>query len=349
MKREAKIKMFKDLFAPKSGEKVLFLIDIPHGDILDNDGWRERREMAQEWKKTFDELGVETGFTVDMLEYEATGMHNSPLPKHVVDAATTSHLVIAMTEYSASSSLLPISRAEGTITRCVSMPGAERRMENTAFTADYSDVKTYAVALETMLTKAIGAEILFSTGDRLYIDLRNRTAEADTGECTSPGDCINFPSGEGYIAPYEAVGDEVNKFGYSKTQGVLPVDYNGELVTYVIEQNRIVDIVGAGKKVEEMSTFFSENETRRNIAELGVGCNPEAVITGNILEDEKVGLHIAYGMSTHLNGKVKSDTHLDICYSKGCPVEGTTVTLIDADGSTIELIRDAILRYELLK
>jgi len=44
-----------------------------------------------------------------------------------------------------------------------------------------------------------------------------------------------------------------------------------------------------------------------------------------------------------------SDTHQDICYSKGCPVEGITVTLINKDGSKTEIIRDAMLRYELLK
>ena len=98
-----------------------------------------------------------------------------------------------------------------------------------------------------------------------------------------------------------------------------------------------------------MRDFFAGNNTRRNIAELGIGCNPNAVITGNILEDEKVGLHIAYGMSTHLGGKIKSDIHVDICYSKGCPVEGATVVLTHKDGSKTELIQDAMLRYELLE
>jgi hypothetical protein len=54
-------------------------------------------------------------------------------------------------------------------------------------------------------------------------------------------------------------------------------------------------------------------------------------------------------MSTHLGGKVESDMHMDIVYAKGCPIEGTTVTLINADGTKIELIRDAILQYDLLK
>jgi len=41
--------------------------------------------------------------------------------------------------------------------------------------------------------------------------------------------------------------------------------------------------------------------------------------------------------------------HEDLCYSKGCLVEGTSVVLRNADGSTTELIRNALLRYELLR
>ena len=49
--------MFNDVFAPKSGEKVLFLVDIPHNDIKDNKNWKERRKMAKEWYDTFNEIG----------------------------------------------------------------------------------------------------------------------------------------------------------------------------------------------------------------------------------------------------------------------------------------------------
>ena len=107
---------------------------------------------------------------------------------------------------------------------------------------------------------------------------------------------------------------------------------------------------GEGKKADEMRAYFKENDTRRNIAELGIGCNPKAVVTGSVLEDEKVGgLHIAYGLSSHLGGKVNSDVHQDICYPKGAPIEAKTLTLIHKDGSKTELIKDAMLRYDLLK
>ena len=76
----------------------------------------------------------------------------------------------------------------------------------------------------------------------------------------------------------------------------------------------------------------------------------KAKITGNILEDEKAGgLHIAYGTSVHLGGKIESDIHQDICYSKGLPIEARSLILINNDGTKTELIKNALLRYKILK
>ena len=350
MREEEKIKMFKDVFAPKSGENILFLIDIPHDDIQDTEVWKDRREMAKEWYTSFKNMGSGEGFNVDMLEFNATGLNNTPIPKDIIDRAGKSDLFIAMTEFSGSSSFMPMCRKEGSTTRGASMPGVERRMEKSAFLANYADVKVYANSIKNMLTNAIAAEVLFSTGDRLFLDLRNRYGKADEGDCSKPGQCINFPSGEGYIAPYEAAADEIDKYGESKTEGILPDTQHGSIIKYKVKNNRIVDVLGEGKKQDEIRAFFKENDSRKNIAELGVGCNPKAIVTGNILEDEKVGgLHIAYGMSTHIGGTVKSDMHQDICFPKGAPVEATTLTLINNDGSKIDLIKNTELRYDLLK
>ena len=103
---EEKIKLFNDVFAPKNGEKILILIDIPHNDIKDTKKWSDRREMAQDWFNIFNKMGEEKGFSVDWKEFEATGIHNTPIPAEIVNEVKNSNLVIAMTEYSASSSLL---------------------------------------------------------------------------------------------------------------------------------------------------------------------------------------------------------------------------------------------------
>jgi len=349
MKSEEKIKLFKDVFAPKNGEKVLFLIDTPHDDIVDNEIWQDRREMAKEWYTSFKNMGDEEGFSVGMQEYDATGVHNTPISQEIVDNAGNYNLVIAMTEFSASSSFLPLRNRKDLNVRCASMPCVERRMEETAFRADYSKVQIYANNIKKMLTKAIGAEVVFSTGDRLFIDLRNRNGLADGGTCTQAGQFINFPSGEGYIAPYEGIDDEVNEFGESKTEGILPDNQHGDLIRYRVKNNKIVEVLGEGENVEKMRRFFEKDDSHRNIAELGVGCNPKAVVTGNILEDEKVsGLHIAYGMNIHMGGKVKSDMHQDICFPKGLLGAAKTLTLINEDGSKIELIKDGELKYDLI-
>jgi leucyl aminopeptidase (aminopeptidase T) len=345
-----KIKLFNDVFAPKSGENILFLVDLPHDNIKDNKKWADRRDMAKDWFETFKKMGDKKGFSVEIFNYNATGLHNTPLSKEILDLARKKDLVIAMTEFSASSSLFKLSNEKNAKVRCASMPTIEKRMEKTALKADYKQVQRDAASLEKILEKADSAVVNFSTGDRIYLDLRNRIAKREAGDCTKPGQCINLPSGEAWKVPYEASPDEIDEFGESKTEGIIPQNVDGELIRYKIKNNRIVEIIGEGEKAEEMRKFFSENETRRNIAEFAIGCNPDAIVTGNILEDEKCsGLHIGYAMSTQLGGKVKSDMHEDIVFTKGCPIEATKVTLINKDGTTTEIIRNAEIDYDLLK
>ncbi len=348
MQKEERMKMIKDVFAPKPGEKVLIFYDIPHDDIKDNDGWKESRQMANEWYDTFKEMGSNEGFLVDILKYNSPGLHNTQLSQEIIDEISKYNLAIVFMEFSISSSLIKICKAKNSITRAAGLH-PEKRMEDGVFKANYPEVKKYAISIKNILTKAIGAEIVFSSGDFLFVDLRNRFGYSDEGDCTKTGQYINFPSGEGFIAPYEASCEEINEFGDSKTEGIWPVSYKGVLLNYAVKNNKIVNIIGKGPMADEARKFYSENDSRRNIAELGIGCNPKAIVTGNVLEDEKVGLHIAYGTSTHFGGKVQSDTHLDIVYAKGCPIEGKSLKLVYEDGSKIELVINGMLRYDLLK
>lgn len=349
MNQTQKMKLFKDVFAPKPDEHVLFLIDLPHDDLTDSTMWRDRRQMAAEWKSMFDAMGQKKDFSVSIKTYSATGVNNAPLPKNILELVKQSNLVIAMTEFSATASLASLCQKKGSITRCVSMPGVERRMEHTSFQADYRKVKKYAIALKKILDKSTGARISFSTDDSLFIDLRNRTAGADTGECIKTGQAINFPSGEGFKAPYEATDDEIKQFGKSKTEGILPIYDNQDILKAEVQENQITAVRGVSQKDNDLNQFFSDNPTRRNIAELGIGCNPKAKVIGNILEDEKVpGLHIAYGTSSHLGGNITSDIHQDICFPKHAPVEATSLILMTKEDDEIELIVEGQLQFELL-
>ncbi|KKM12395.1 hypothetical protein SY88_04450 [Clostridiales bacterium PH28_bin88] len=50
-----------------------------------------------------------------------------------------------------------------------------------------------------------------------------------------------------------------------------------------------------------------------NLAEMGIGTNERAIVTGNILEDEKVmgTVHVAFGDNKGLGGTVEAGIHLD--------------------------------------
>jgi leucyl aminopeptidase (aminopeptidase T) len=156
---------------------------------------------------------------------------------------------------------------------------------------------------------------------------------------------INLPSGEAYIAPYEGeISDQI-----SLTEGFIPMSY-GEIVVHLqIAENQVVKVVSDIHVADDLREWFAVDPARRNVAELGLGCNDKAIITGNILEDEKVfGVHIAYGRSDHTGGVVGVDdfrdpanvVHQDVVYPFGGEIEVTSLILEYEDGTTEALIRD---------
>ena len=61
----------------------------------------------------------------------------------------------------------------------------------------------------------------------------------------------------------------------------------------------------------ELLTAHGDHGT--NVAELGIGTNERAVLTGNLLEDEKIlgSCHVAFGASAAIGGTVQVPIHLD--------------------------------------
>jgi leucyl aminopeptidase (aminopeptidase T) len=88
----------------------------------------------------------------------------------------------------------------------------------------------------------------------------------------------------------------------------------------------------AGERLLELLQAHGEDGT--NVAELGIGTNEKAILTGNLLEDEKIlgTAHVAFGASAAIGGTVQVPVHLD------CVVMRPTVTV---DGR--EIVRDGDL------
>lgn len=346
-------KLFVDVFHPEFGENILIVVDHPHGNLQDdNDAWKARREMAAEWHQQIASLAQGKGFhLLPLLSYPATGRHNADLPINageplsLHEALKKATLAIALTEYSASAFMANWSKSKQDF-RCASMPGASRSMEKTALAADYREVARRCAIVKNKFQGVTAAEVEFSTGHRCYFDLRYRQALKDDGQLPRNASerLINLPSGEVYIVPYEGERDN----DPSKTAGEIPVAKNGEIIIFQVAENTISEVQGNSQIAQEWNRFFQQDPARRNIAELAIGCNPWAVVWGNVLEDEKAGFHWAYGRSDHLGGTMSVDKfksketvcHDDIVYAKDSPIQVVDLKFVHSDGKIEEIIRN---------
>ncbi|MBV9732484.1 MAG: aminopeptidase, partial [Verrucomicrobia bacterium] len=76
----------------------------------------------------------------------------------------------------------------------------------------------------------------------------------------------------------------------------------------------VARIVSTSEAARELGRQLSVHGPKAyNIAELGVGTNDRAMVSGNILEDEKVlgTVHIALGNNASMGGTVNVPIHLD--------------------------------------
>jgi hypothetical protein len=346
------LKLLQDVFAPDDQDTAIVMVDEPADPSDDNEDWKGRRAMAEEWLEHLKLLGVRTW---PLLTYTATGTNNGDLPKHgkqndvpvpMERTLCTATLIIAMTRYSATAPLSMLTRRHPDI-RAASMPNVLKRMEKSALAADYKQVARKAGTLAKWLAESESCRVIFSTGHELTMDLRYRVPHADDGMCLRDKQgfrVINLPSGEAFIVPYE--GEKENE--PSRTSGQIPLFWKGHIYTLDVERNRIGAIEGEGPDRNWLQSHFDVDPARRNIAELGLGCNDRAIITGNVLEDEKAGFHWAYGRSEHLGGVTGPDkfskpehvVHHDVVYAKGCPIEIAILDLINAAGQARAVIRN---------
>jgi len=340
-------KLFIDVFDPQAGETAAVFVDLPHGELRDNDAWQARRAMAERWHTALAEFGAERGFAVlSLITFEATGTNNGQLPANGMQAGTPvileeigarATLLLAMTEFSATAPLIGWAKRFPEL-RAASMPKVAPQMESTALAADYAQVARSCERLREHLAKSQTAEIEFSNGDQFVLDFRFRVAEADDGYLhrdAPPPRLINLPSGEAFIVPYEGERDSP-----SLTSGILPLPYEKEIVRLRVNRNRVEEVLGDSAAAGKLRDFLFADPGRRNIAELGLGCNPKARVWGNVLEDEKAGPHIALGRSEHLGGVTGPDAfgdprhvwHEDFVFARESPIQIRKLELVDAAG-----------------
>jgi leucyl aminopeptidase (aminopeptidase T) len=302
-----------DCLGVKEGEEALVICNTA-----------TQRVGARLWEEAARE-GADAALTV----ITERASHGAEPPRVVAESMAAADVIMAPTVQSLSHTAAR-KRATDAGARCATLPGVTEEMLARVMSADMEGLRRKGHAVAEALDRASEARITDSNGTELVLDLSGREAIPDAGELTEPGAFGNLPCGEGFIAPAGGQGALVID---GSLAGIGLVD---EPVELVVEGGHLTSARGGqGMAFLELLTVHGEDGT--NIAELGIGTNERAILTGEILEDEKIAgtCHIAFGASAGIGGTVQVPVHLD------CIVMKPTVEL---DGEAIVRNGELLIR-----
>ena len=236
--------------------------------------------------------------------------HGAEPPRTVAAAMVAADVVMAPTIQSLSHTAARKRASEAGV-RCATLPGVTEEMLARVMSADMEGLRRKGHAVADALDAASGAQITDANGTDLQLNLSDREAIPDAGELTEPGAFGNLPCGEGFISPADGGGTLV-------VDGSLAgIGLAEKPVELVIEGGHLTSARGGqGMAFMELLTMHGEDGT--NVAELGIGTNEKAILTGEILEDEKIlgSCHVAFGASAGIGGAVQVPVHLDCIIMK---------------------------------
>ncbi len=191
--------------------------------------------------------------------------------------------------------------------RIVTMPSITEEIANRCLDVSYDDMRKRSSYLHGILREASTIRITSSAGTDLILTVGKSEFFGETGGVFDfPGAFGNLPEGEVSFAPETCEGIYVVDVSFADL-GIL-----SSPLFFVVRGGVVVDI--EGERAETLIERLDRVGARAyKVAELGIGLNPKARVTGNILEDEKVvgTAHIALGNNTSFGGTNDVQIHLD--------------------------------------
>jgi leucyl aminopeptidase (aminopeptidase T) len=240
-------------------------------------------------------------------------------PRSIAGALAQSDVFIAPTARSLSHTTAR-KRASEAGARGATMPGVTEDMLARVMAVDFDLMAARSRAVAELLTTGSAATVTCPRGTNVTLNIETRQGISDDGKLTEPGAFGNLPCGEGFIAP---IGGD----GVIVASSLAPLGLDEHASRLTMRDGLIVDAEGA-LGPEYFRRLSAHGDQGRNLAELGVGTNDRAELTGNVLEDEKIlgTVHIAFGASAGIGGTVSVPIHLDVVVLDATlEVDGRTV------------------------
>ena len=187
------------------------------------------------------------------------------------------------------------------------MPGVTVEMMLRSVNVDFLKMKRTADKLISEFEDATHLHITTNEGTDILLGVKDRIFVGDIG--VSGGEMCNLPCGEIYCAPIETEADGIIVFNASIGDiGVL----EHPLKVFVSKGKIIKFESDDADLVKRITQLTDVDDDAWVIGELGIGVNPGAQITGNMLEDEKaIGTaHIAFGNNADFSGGGKNNSKI---------------------------------------
>lgn len=290
---KASIIAIRDCMGAKKKEKVLIISD------------NVKREIGLNLYENALRLGHEALY-VEMKEREVNG--EEP-PHEIAELMKMFPVVLCPTEKSLTHT--DARRAASALgSRIATFPGITKEIMIRGLNADYKKIAALTIKLCKLMDKTKIVRITSPGGTDISMDITGRVTIPSKGLYHKKGESGNLPTGEAFAAPLEGT-----------TNGVFVVDgsmtgigiMEKEPIEIKVKKGYATEITGgkAARKLIKMLEPFGRKG--RNIAEIGIGTNDKAKLSGLILEDEKVmgTAHIALGNNLSMGGKVSVGIHLD--------------------------------------
>lgn len=305
--KNSALNVINNCMAVKSGESVLIIID----NSTKNIGyalWEEAKNAGAE------------AMIIEMKPREING--EEP-PKVIAEAMKHADVVIAPT-YKSISHTNARREASKCGARIATMPGITEDMMIRTLNGDYKEISDRSLKLCNKLKNAKNVRLTTPHGTDIVIGIEGREFVPDTGIIRG-NEFGNLPAGEVFIAPMEGTSNGVIYIdGAMSGVGII----NENPIKITVENGYAVKIEGGIEAQKLLELLQKVGKDAFNIAELGIGTNHMAKITGKILEDEKVmgTVHIALGNNKGFGGTIDVPIHLDgIINEPTLVVDGETI------------------------
>ncbi len=282
----------RDCMGIQPGERVLVITDEPMR-TLGYALWKAAREITSEV------------LLVEMLPRKSNG--EEP-PKEIAELMKMMDVVLCPTTKSLTHT--DSRRAASELgARIATLPGVTEEIMIRCMNADYNAIAARTYQLCSLMEMTGVIKVKAPAGTDITLPVRGRKAHASSGLFLEKGQSGNLPTGEAYLAPVEG-----------QSNGVVVVDGSmagigmlKDSITITVKNGFAEEIAG-GEDAQKLKDLLQPHgKDAYNVAEFGIGTNDKAILSGKIIEDEKVmgTIHIAFGDNKSMGGTVRVASHLD--------------------------------------